>query len=163
MCVSSSAVCLVTTYLYVVLLTRNLFYVIGPNVPVKEVHTAAARSGEVHVAAGRPVDDRATISTSTLEEFAKEMRYNACIRLRVCVRKRVCMVCVLFVWFCVTSCDHVVVCVSAKNTGLCKQLGLLDLRFLRQKLSPFFKREKKAGRGMCTPYLVFVCFCLVFC
>ena len=163
MCVSSSAVCLVTTYLYVVLLTRNLFYVIGPNVPVKEVHTASAHSGEVRVAAGRPVDERATISTSTLEEFAREMRYNECICLRVCVRKRVCMVCVLFVWFSVISCDHVVVCDSDNNAVLCKKLDLLNMRFLKRKLSPFFTREKKAGRGMCTPYLVFVCFCLVFC
>ena len=131
--------------------------------PVKEVHTASAHSGEVRVAAGRPVDERATISTSTLEEFAREMRYNECICLRVCVRKRVCMVCVLFVWFCVISCDHVVVCDSDKNAVLCKHLNLLDFKFLKRKLSPFYKRETQAGRGMCTPYPVFVCFCFDFC
>ena len=131
--------------------------------PVVKELVASAHSGEVRVAAGRPVDERATISTSTLEEFAREMRYNECICLRVCVRKRVCMVCVLFVWFSVISCDHVVVCDSDNNAVLCKRLGLLNMRFLKQKLCPFFTQEKKADRGMCTPYLVFVCFCLVFC
>ena len=131
--------------------------------PVEEEPTASAHSGEVRVAAGRPVDERATISTSTLEEFAREMRYNECICLRVCVRKHVCMVCVLFVWFSVISCDHVVVCDSGNNAVLFKQLDLLNMRFLKRKLCPFFTKEKKAGRGMCTPYLVFVCFCLVFC
>ena len=77
----SSAVCLVTAYLYVVLLTRSLFYVIVPNVPVKEVHTASAHSGEVRAAAVRPVDERATNSTSSLNEFVTVLRYNACIRL----------------------------------------------------------------------------------
>ena len=131
--------------------------------PVEEELTASAHSGEVRVAAGRPVHERATISTSTLEEFAREMRYNECIRLHVCVRKRVCMVGVLFVWFSVISCDHVVVCYSDNNAVLCKKLDLLNIRFLKRKLCPFFTRENKAGRGMCTPYLVFVCFCLVFC
>ena len=134
--------------------------------PVVKELVASAHSGEVRVAAGRPVDERATISTPTdtkLKEFAALLRYNACIRLRVCVRKRVCMVCVLFVWFSVISCDHVVVCDSDNNAVLCKKLDLSNMRFLKRKLCPFFTKEKKAGRGMCTPYLVFVCFCLVFC
>ena len=73
-----------------VLLTRNLFYVIGPNVPVKEVNTASAHSGEVRAAAGRPVDERATISTSSLKEFVTVLRYNHLpymfVRANVCAR-----------------------------------------------------------------------------
>ena len=86
----SSAVCLVTAYLYVVLLTRSLFYVIVPNVPVKEVHTASAHSGEVREAAVRPVDERATNSTSSLNEFVTVLRYNhlpyVFVRANVCAR-----------------------------------------------------------------------------
>ena len=95
----SSAVCLVTTNLCVVLLTRSLLYVIGDDVPVEEVSTASAHDVEAHMAAGHTADRRKTISVSTLKEFTAALRYNAYIRLRVCVRKCVCMVGVLFVCF----------------------------------------------------------------
>ena len=46
---------------------------------------------------------------------------------------------------------------------LCKKLDVNNLRFLQKKLANFFKQEKRPQCGSCTLYLVFVCFCFVFC
>ena len=79
-----------------------------------------------------------------------------CVYVYVCVCVWVC-VCV-----CVCACVSVCVCDSDSNAALCTALGLNDLRFLQKKLKTFHTREKKAKRGMCTPYLVSFIFAFFF-
>ena len=97
-----------------------------------------------------------------------------CVRTCVCVCVCVCVLCVcvcvcVYVCVCVCVCVCAFVCVrlcvcdSDNNAALCTKLNLNSLKFLQRKLAIFYKSGKKGKRGMCTPYLVFVCFCFVFC